>query len=317
MNKRWRSLWVVALGALAPAVASAQTETWFGASAEVTAGYLDPGGADTFVSTTQLEGAFLLTSGALTVDIQLDFFVDNAEGAIIENPPADWAATRYVRPEYALVEVDLGGPFVRAGIVNTAFGLEDWDSWKNPLPTYSNYYTFLSPGRLLGGEVGLAFGEASDVTVHGGYDLEWEAVRVGAAVGHEAEGWSTYSGVAVYPETEFYEVILGGNIVPMDLLTIAYDGSAGLIEGSAFVVGDLTFIALPDGMINPALRVEGTFDPDAVTGAPDATLGLGATAWPLEFLRIAVEANAEFVADEVVPGVFASLSVHSPGPPEE
>lgn len=301
----------------APAVAQAETELWFGAVAEVTGGYLDPGGEGTAVSATQLEGAFLLTAGNFTLDVQLDFFVDTIEGEIIEHPPADWAPTRYVRPEYVQAELDLGGPFIRGGVVNTGFGLEDWDLWNNRLPTYSNYYETMSPGRLLGGEVGLAFGDGNEITVHGGYDLEWESTRTGAALGYEAESWSTYSGVAIYPSIELYHLILGGEVMAHELLTIAYDGSVGVFGGSVFAVGDLTFVGWPDAMIAPALRVEGTVDGDGVTEAPDASVGIGATAWPLEWLRVAVEVNADFAGDEVVPGLFGALSLHTPGPPED
>lgn len=317
-----RSKWLGALllgGSLggAPAVAQAEVETWFGAVAEVTGGYVDFDDEGTALSGTQIEGAFLLTAGRLTIDVQLDVFLDTVEGEVIEQPPADWAATRYVRPEYAQVELDLDGPFIRGGVVNTGFGLEDWDLWNNRLPTYSNFYEMLSPGRLLGGEVGLAFGDANEITLHGGYDLDWEAARTGFAVGYETETWSTWSGVAAYPSIDLYHLILGGEIMAHELLTIAYDGSAGVSDGSPFVVADLTFVAMPDAMIAPALRVEGTIDPDGATETPDASVGLGATAWPLEWLRVAVEVNADFAGDEVVPGVFGALSLHTPGPPED
>jgi hypothetical protein len=223
-----------------------------------------------------------------------------------------------VRPEWAMLQ--LGGETwaVRGGIVNAAFGLEDWDDWTLYLPTHGQYFT-MSPGRMAGGEVGWTFGDGGPaVSVGGGIDLEWDSEPiVEANVSYSGDAYSVYSGVAAYPGAlQQVEAVLGAEVYPADFVTVSLGGVAGVAAASPFTEVSLYGVFLPEAIVSPTVRLEGGFVPDGVTdGAPWAA-SVGGAFKPTDWAKVLLEGKLLGTSGDPVPGVYASLCVYRAEPPE-
>ncbi|GDX81997.1 hypothetical protein LBMAG42_38080 [Deltaproteobacteria bacterium] len=235
---------------------------------------------------------------------------------IVEAAP-DIIPINVVRPEWAMLEAAGDSWAARGGIVNAAFGLEDWDDWALYLPTHGQYFA-ATPGRMAGSEFGWTFGEEGPtVTIGGGLDMDYEEPIVEASVNYESDGWATWSGVAVYPAMDTYEAVLGAEVYPADFMTLALGGVAGMGQGSTFADVSVYGVFLPEAMINPTIRVEGNYDPDGWTGAAPWAVSAGGAIVPTDWMKFLIEAKVLGAEGDPVPGVYASLCVFRPELEEE
>lgn len=272
---------------------------------------------DTFSLGGEAEADLRFGAGMVSGRLDLDFTADVLpDFAIVEAAP-DVPVINIVRPEWAMIEVAGDSWAARGGIVNAAFGLEDWDAWALYLPTHGQYFD-ASPGRMAGSEFGWTFGEdGPTVTVGGGYDMDYEEPTAEVNVNYESDGWATWSGVAAYPTINTYVAVLGAEAYPADFLTVALGGLAGMGEGSTFADASVYGVFLPEAIINPTIRVEGSYDPDGWTGAAPWAVSAGGAIVPVDWAKFLVEAKVLGTTGEPVPGVYASLCVYRPELEEE
>ncbi len=278
--------------------------------------------ADTFSLGGELEADLLAQKGPVGFRLDLDLRAAVLpDFAILEAAP-DVVPINMVRPEWAMVEASGESWAARGGIVNSAFGLEDWDVGAAYLPTHGTYFD-LSPGRMLGSEFGWTFGDdGPTVTVGGGLDLDWDAPIVEANLNLEGDSFATWSGIAAYPADGMYAAVIGAEMYPAEVVTLALGGMAGVVGDKAYATGSLYGVFLPEAMVNPTLRLDASFDPDgafADGGAPLTpwTVSAGGAVAPTDFLKFLVEAKVMGTADEPAAGVYAALCVFVPGPPED
>lgn len=220
-----------------------------------------------------------------------------------------------LRPEWAMLEATGETWAARGGIINPAFGLEDWDDWALYLPTHGQYFAY-TPGRLAGSEFAWTFGDGPTVAIGGGYDMDWEQPIVEANITWESDAFATYSGIAAYPAHGRYGAVLGAEVYPAEFVTLALGGMAGVDGTSPYADVSIYGVFLPAGIVNPTVRVEGAFDPDGVTGAVPFAASVGGAVAPTDWLKFLVEGKASLVGPDVVPGVYASLCVYRVEPPE-
>lgn len=258
----------------------------------------------------EVDGTFEAGIVSARVDLDFTYVALPTPGGIVYALP-DVPVIDTVRPEWAMVQAGGDTWVARAGIVNSAYGLEDWDDWALYMPTHGQYYV-ASPGRMLGGEFGYTFANGLGLTVGGGQDLDFAAGIVDLTVNYEADSWGTYSGVAVYPGLQIYEAVIGAEAYPADALTLALGGMAGASGGSPFATGSLYAVGLPEAVVSPTLRVEGAFDPDGATGSAPWAASIGGAIKPTSFLKILLEGKALGTAGGVEPGVYASVCLYRP-----
>lgn len=273
--------------------------------------------ADTFSLGGEAEADLSFKKGMLGGRLDLDFqpIVLPTLGYVTALP--DVPGINIVRPEWAMVEVTGDSWAARGGIVNAAFGLEDWDDWALYLPTHGEYFAS-SPGRMAGAEFAWTLGDSGPtIALGGGLDLDWDMPIVEANITAEGDAYAVWSGVAVYPADQRYAAVLGAEAYPAEVVTLALGGMAGIDHASPFANVSLSGVFLPAGMINPTVRVEGSFDPEAVTGAAPFAASVGGAVAPTDWIKILVEGKMLLVGDELVPGAYASLCVYRVAPPEE
>ncbi len=272
--------------------------------------------ANTFFLGAEAEADLSFKAGMVGGRLDLDF-----QGTVLPTlgyVPVlpDVPVINIVRPEWAMVEVTGESWAARGGIINAAFGLEDWDDWALYLPTHGQYYAF-TPGRMAGGEFAWTFGDAGPtLALGGGLDLDWELPIVEATITVESDAYAIWSGVAVYPADQRYAAVLGAEAYPAEVVTLALGGIAGMDHTSPFANVSVSGVFLPAGMINPTVRVEGSFDPDAITGAAPFAASVGGAVSPTDWIKILVEGKMLLVGDDIVPGAYASLCVYRVSPPE-
>lgn len=269
-----------------------------------------------YLGSAEAEAAALYNSDVIGARVDIDFTAFYAPEFAVSEAPPDVAVINIVRPEWAMIEAHGESWAARGGIVNAAFGLEDWDDWVLYLPTHGQYFAS-SPGRMAGGEAAYMMESGLTLTVGGGYDMDFESPIVEANVNYEADSWGTWSGVAVYPELDTYEAVIGAEAYPHEALTLALGGMGGLAGESPFVLGSLYAVVLPEGIVSPTARFEGAFDPDEYTGAADWNVGLGGAVKPVDWAKLLVEVKISGVSDAVEPGAYFSLSLFVPQPEEE
>lgn len=269
----------------------------------------------TFGGEAEADG--LLEAGIFTVRLDLDFtFSAFPAPFAIQRAAPDVPVINTLRPEWAMVQAGGETWVARGGIVNSAYGLEDWDDWALYLPTHGQYYA-ASPGRMAGGEVGYTFGNGLALSIGGGQDLDFESPVASATVNFEADSWGTYSGVAAYPALGLYSAVIGAEAYPAEQLTLALGGMAGVSEASPFALGSLYAVVLPEAMVSPTVRVEGGFDPDGAMGTAPWAASIGGAIKPTSFLKILLEGKLTGTDAGMEPGVYASVCVFRPAEEEE
>lgn len=289
---------------------------WVGGGLAIRPGYT----AETFSLGGEVEAGLLVKKGVFGARLDLDFQgMVLPELAIIEAAP-DVVPINMIRPEWAMLEAAQGSWAARGGIINAGYGLEDWDDRQLYLPTHGIYYA-LSPGRMAGSEFGWTFGDdGPTVTIGGGLDLDWEAPIVEANINYEGDSFGTWSGVAVYPADGMYSAVIGAEMYPSEVVTLALGGMGGVVGENPYATGSLYGVFLPEAIVNPTVRVEGSFDPgDAFEdgGLTPWAVGAGGAIVPTDFLKFLVEAKVMGTDGDPAGGVYASLCVFSPDPAED
>ena len=114
-------------------------------------------------STTQVEGDVRFEKDDLYLRADVDVTLDTLGGVTPTMYPPEWAMVQYAP----------GSLRLRLSVTSPNFNVEDWDAWNNYLPTFSVMFNGASPGRLLGGQVGWALDDATEVFAYGGLDLDY------------------------------------------------------------------------------------------------------------------------------------------------
>lgn len=293
---------------LASFVLAAETEVFLGGGVALRPAWAP---STDFTLGGEVEGDFRLARGIFSTRVDLDVQAQFVPSFGILYALPDVVPINVVRPEWASVQ--LGGEtwMLRGGIVNSSYGLEDWDDWALYLPTHAQYF-IASPGRMAGGEAGYAFENGLALTVGGGMDLDFAAPIIDATINYENDSFGTWSGVAVYPSLALYEAIVGAEVWPAEQLTLAFGGMAGTSSGSPFAMGSLYAVALPEAIVNPTVRVEGALDPDGVQGLSPWNVSLGGAVSPTPYIKVLVEGKLSGTSGAPEPGVYASLCVFRP-----
>ena len=269
-----------------------------------------------YLGSAEAEADGLYNSDVINARVDIDFTAVYAPEFGVTEVPPDVPVINIVRPEWAMIEAHGDSWAARGGIINASFGLEDWDDWMLYMPTHGQYFA-VSPGRMAGSEFGYTLGNGVTLTIGGGYDLDFESSTVEANVNYEADSWGTWSGVAVYPELDTYEAVIGAEAYPHEALTLALGGMGGMAGESPFALGSLYAVVLPEGIVSPTARFEGAFDPDGYTGASTWNVAIGGAVKPVDWAKLSVEAKVSGSADVVEPGAYFSLSLFVPQPEEE
>ncbi len=271
------------------------------------------------------------------VRFDLDLHVDAAleeEGAVIAYP-SPW-------PEWAMVQLGRETAHLRLGVLNPNVSLEDWDPWMNYTPTYSNVFVYTGLGRFAGADLGYTTPSGWDLSVYGGYDVDWESFGAGVSVATEQDWFSTWSGAAIYPsfdgsycggDTTTTTTTTGGAVLtpescmnvgafvsvevyPADPVWITLDTGSGMRAGSFYSTDSLIVNLIPEAAVNPFVRGELLVDPDYVTGAPGHTASIGARSDAISWLRLMGEGKAIFPLAGGEPdfGVALTIGAHTPEP---
>jgi hypothetical protein len=290
---------------------------WVGGGVAVRPGYMP----EAFTLGGEVEADLLFQKGMVGGRLDLDF-----QGRVLptlgvtEALPAV-VPINYVRPEWAMLEVSGESWAARGGIVNAAFGLEDWDDRALYMPTHGEYFAY-SPGRMAGSEFGWTFGDdGPTVTVGGGLDVDWDAPIIEANVNVEGDTFATWSGVAAYPADEMYNAVIGAEVYPAEIVTIALGGMVGIVGDNPHAAATLYGVFLPESIVNPTIRVEGAFDPGHAfdpgpggQGMNPWAVGAGGAVVPTDWMKALVEAKITGTSTDPVPGVYLSLCFFTPDP---
>ena len=271
--------------------------------------------AETFTLGGEAEADLRGSAGPLNFRLDLDLTATLVPDLGIEPVTPDVPVLNMVRPEWAMIEATGESWAARGGVVNAAFGLEDWDDSALYLPTHGQYFE-ASPGRMLGSEFGWSLWAGPTFTVGGGYDLDYEEAIVEANINYESDGWATWSGLAVYPALEAYMAVLGAEVYPAEVFTLALGGMAGSGEGNVFANASIYGVILPSAMVNPTIRVEGSYDPGGWTGSAPWAVGVGGAVSPTDWAKLLIETKMMGTDGAPVSGVYASLCVFRPEPSE-
>jgi hypothetical protein len=302
---------------------------WIGGGSSIEIGY--DGGSAALVGGGEVELDARLEAGPMFLRLDYDLKYD------LFNPGLANLGTYagpVPLPEWAIAQFSFGGPRLRLGILNPAIGLEDWDDRLNYLPTTSASFDW-GLGRFAGADAGWTLESGVDLFVYGGYDVDYEAVGVGAGVLYEGDALGVWSGFAAYPSLQQYQLIPSGEWY-FNNLTLSFDSIVGLKSGQPFVTTETLVNLFPDGPASPVARVEvngdpnGTLDdPSAGAFVPVATASLGVNFWPtrLKYPDDALRGDAVKVQLEgklfvpnsragqtPYPGVFLSISAWRPEP---
>ena len=296
---------LLTLAHLSPTASAASLETWAGGAAHATTGVAD----GQLTNQSQLEADGRLRYGWLSARLDLDLHVDPFAPSVIVRPYA---------PEWASLQIGQDRARLRAGVVNPAISLEDWDEWDNYLPTFSLLFTGASLGRIRGAEAELSLEDGTALFVFAGQDLDFGVQPppfvVGAGIATEQEAFGTWSGVAAYPSEAYYAAYGSVELYPHDQLSVAVDTSLGLSAGAPFFTGQLVLNALPEAALQPVARLESLWDPEgavlvAEPGLRRATASVGARYAPADPVLISLEAKLDALGSAPVPGVFLGLSL--------
>jgi hypothetical protein len=293
---------------------------WVGGGIAVRPHYM----LDTFSLGGEVEADLLAKKGIVGFRLDLDLNATVLPDLAITTVAPDIVPINMVRPEWAMVEVEGESWVARGGIVNAGFGLEDWDDRALYLPTHGEYYAY-SPGRMLGSEFGWTFGDdGPTLTVGGGLDLDWEAPTVEANVNIEGDSFATWSGIAAYPTEGMYAAVIGAEVYPAELVTIALGGMAGVVGTNSYATGSLYGVFLPEAIVNPTVRIDASFDPDHAFDPGVGGVGLspwavsaGGAIVPTDWMKVLVEAKVMGTEGDPAPGVYAALCFFTPDPAED
>ncbi len=251
----------------------------------------------------QAEVDVAVTAGSLVADVQLDVKYD---------PFAKEFAP--FLPEKASLAYGTDTWGVEGGMIVPALGLEGWDTWDNAFPSFSNTYTYGSIGHMAGGSMSYAAGPGK-VFAFGGVDFDRDASAVaGAGFTADTDAWSTWSGVAAWPELEMYTGFANLSTTPVAWLGVALDSSGGMVAKNPWASGQVVLTGLPDAEVHPLARVEATWDPDHAALGEDAmpfgvSLGAGAH---IGWIHAALEGKLARHHDAFAPVGTLSLTVLGP-----
>ena len=106
--------------------------------------------------------------------------------------------------------------------------------------------------------------------------------------------------------------MLGAELYPAEVVTIALGGMVGASGGSPFADVAVYGVFLPEAVVNPTIRVEGNYDPDGATGAAPWAVSAGGAIVPVDWAKFLIEAKVLGTTGEPVPGVYASFTVFRP-----
>lgn len=330
-------------------------DTWFGGGAAiVTSVERDSSGLDaqSYGAFAQTELDFRLESGQVYFRLDFDLqTVASGPGNTTAgyNTYPLWAeldqSVKFGPPEWAMLQLNLDPIKLRLGIMGHAIGFEDLESWNTYFPTKSTSYTLL-PGRMAGVETAFTLGSGYDLFAFAGCDLDWggciawdddgdgvndhesgDGLLGGFGVTTLQDYYGTWSGVALYPTINYYVAGIAVEFYPLDAFSIVVDGDTGLVgledeEGELkhnfFLTGGLTVNVLPSEVVHPMFRVNGLVDPDdAAWGGsfPTLSASAGLSTSPFTGFKISVEGKAARYGDDIVPGLYTSISLARPEPP--
>lgn len=211
--------------------------------------------------------------------------------------PASSVVTTLAFVEVLYAEVIVGRKHrhrLRLGVEAPSQGLEGWDEWENPLPSWSIAFQRASVGRVLGGTAESSLSTGHDITLFAGQDLDHDrAWVIGAGLQVERRAWGTWAGLSLYPDTSADRDPLtppepalalaraGLEIYPLDLLTLGAEVTGGGGESGWFGGGQLVLELLPRLFVRPVVRAELLVDHDEVlVGFPRSSfLGDAAGGW--------------------------------------
>lgn len=299
---------------------SGDPTVWWGGGVSETAG---AGQGGLIESTTQVEGDVRFEKDDLYLRADVDVTLDTLGGVTPTMYPPEWAMVQYAP----------GSLRLRLGVTSPNFNVEDWDAWNNYLPTFSVMFNGASPGRLLGGQVGWALDDATEVFAYGGLDLDYCTLAdpecafadappiAGLGIDVERDMFATWSGIALYPTEGYYGAWVGFEVYPLDQLWLTLDGGAGLSGGAPFAGGQLVVNLFPEAVVAPVLRAEAVFDPDdaalgfAESRIANRTLSVGARLQSLSWLRIMAEAKLNVYHGDMEPGIYLMAAAFRPEPP--
>jgi hypothetical protein len=283
------------------------------------------------------------------LDLDLQAVTPDPEGIALGLP--QWAVLdrglKLGVPEWAMLQIGREDYHVRLGIITHMIGFQDWDPWNNYFPTYSTNYNMVF-GRTAGIEAGVVLGEGYELNVFGGNDLDYGGFDTGctrddtpydcalglvfgAGFTTVQTRWATWSGVAAYPNLNFYAANLAVELYPASYLSIVVDGSTGFIgleddAGDVFMnpygTGQIMVNVLPAEVVQPAFRVEALYQKDGAMDAllgpayvnPELSAGAAVNVRPLEGFRVSLEGKVSYLGGELLPGLFSMVTLIRPEP---
>lgn len=305
-------------------------------------------GQQSYGAFAQTEVDFRAEGGPLyfRLDLDLQMTSSDPDKTALGYPPF-FTVTNGVKfgpPEWLMLQYSIGDSLkLRGGIVGHQIGLEEWDVWNTYFVTKSTVYN-LTPGRMLGLEVGVPLGDY-EVFAFGGCDLDFggciaadadgdgvnevesgDGLIAGAGITTAQDFWSTWSGVAALPTLDYYVASITVEAYPHEDLSIAVDVVPGLqgvedetgsVKQHFFFGGGVTVNVIPEAIVHPAFRFHGLLDPDdAAFGDiyPDLAASAGLSTSPWDGFKVALEAKVSKYTEDLVPSMHASISLARPEP---
>jgi hypothetical protein len=330
----------------------ADIDTWLGGSAYVISGAEGDSagvGAKSFSARGQAEVDFRLATDSLyfRLDLDLRTAAPDPTGTALGVP--SWAildnGVRFGPPEWAMLQIGREAYHVRLGIVTKMIGLEDYDTSNNYFPTNGTMYLG-SPGRMVGVETGLVLGDGYDVNIFGGIDWDYggldkncsglsdeecyTGLTFGADISTLQPLWGTWSGIFAYPKLDYYAAHIGGEVYPLEQLTLSVDTNAGLVgvpdaagevQMEPYWGGQLVANVLPLEPLHPMARVQwliesnDAFSSFTFSPQPDVSASAGLAWNPFPEFKVTVEGKVSNVENHVNPGLFAMVALRRPEPP--
>jgi hypothetical protein len=293
-----------------------ESEAWFGAGGNAH-GSFTLNAAEPLAVMLQAEADFGFRSGIFGINGQVDVHIDPLAGAFLgtDDPivicPGPGTILACPRPVEEL-NIQLGGDAwrVQAGIVSPPMGIEGWDTWNNTLPVFSEVFAAQS-GTVIGGLAGYTIGEGPEIYAFGGLDTAWDAPEVGAGIAFDGDALGTWSGVYAMPGLSYYGALAGFSFYLGDTATLNVSalGAFGDFVGGVAVTGFGQLVLLPNGMVQPSVRVGGTYDPEGAFGFAPLTAAAGVNVVPFDWLGIQASADAGFLGPAINPRFTLGVNV--------
>jgi hypothetical protein len=313
------SRWLIGVGLCLAGPAAAQ-DMWMGGQVGTGLQYVQGVGVGTVLS--QVEADFRYATGDWFFRIDLDYHFDPIFFGEGLNDGYQIGPHYPLPPEYAVVQWKPGKFFLRGGVTNPDFGLQEWDEKDNYLPTYTNGWVWAN-GQNLGIEPGLRFDDGTDLFAFAGYDMAWLTPGFGAGVQTEQDWFGTWSGFFVLPWYGYAAIYAANELYPSDALWLSLEINAGIAAGDPLIGGQFVANLFPDASYGGAVRGEMKFFEEATTdllGDIDKfAVSASVRADPVGWLHLALEAKESWHRDGDDPYFTGTLyvAVMTPGEPYE